>query len=212
VDISAAEPQWNAKERVILSVGRFFTAGHNKRQDIMVRAFREMCDQGLAGWELHLAGSIHAEGPNAGFYDSVVELARGYPVRFHTEISHADLQGLYQRASIYWHAAGFDVATDSRPIELEHFGMTTAEAMGAGAVPVTFNAGGQPEVVRNGEDGYLWTSLDELKARTADLAGDSDLRRRLGGAARESSRRFGRERFKREIVAALDPVIRELEA
>jgi glycosyltransferase involved in cell wall biosynthesis len=212
VDIPESEPDWEAKENLILSVGRFFTAGHNKRQDVMVRAFRELCDGGLSGWELHLAGTVHREGPNAGYYESVVELARDYPIRFHTEASSGDLRALYARASIYWHAAGFGVSESTRPIDLEHFGMTTAEAMGAGAVPVVINAGGQPEVVRDGEDGYLWRSVDEMKVRTQELAADPVLRRRLGKAARQSSRRFGRDRFKRDIVAALEPVIRELEA
>lgn len=211
VDIPAQEPDWDAKENVILSVGRFFTAGHNKRQDLMVRAFRELYDGGLHGWELHLAGPVHRDGPNAGYYDSVVEMARGYPVTLHTEASADDLRSLYARASIYWHAAGFGVNVDARPIDLEHFGMTTAEAMGAGAVPVVYRAGGQLEVVTDGENGYLWRDLDELKLRTTDLAGDPALRRRLGGAARAASHRFGRERFKRDIVAALEPVIRGLE-
>jgi glycosyltransferase involved in cell wall biosynthesis len=212
VDIPESEPDWKAKENIILSVGRFFTAGHNKRQDVMVHAFRELCDAGLSDWELHLAGSVHRDGPNAGYYESVVELAHGYPIRFHTEASSDDLRSLYGRASIYWHASGFGVSGDTRPIDLEHFGMTTAESMGAGAVPVVINAGGQPEVVRDGEDGYLWRDLDEMKARTAELAGDPALRRRLGQAARGSSRRFGRDRFKRDIVAALEPIIRRLEA
>lgn len=211
VDIPAEEPDWGAKEKVILSVGRFFTEGHSKRQDIMVRAFRELCDAGLSDWELHLAGSVHRDGPNAGYYDSVVDLASGYPVSFHTGASSDDLRSLYARASIYWHASGFGVSAETRPIDLEHFGMTTAEAMGAGAVPVVFRAGGQPEVVRDGQDGFLWGHLDELKLRTTDLAADPALRRRLGTAAHASSHRFGRDRFKRDIVAALEPVIRELE-
>ncbi len=169
VDIPSVDPDWGAKQRNILSVGRFFSAGHSKRQDTMVRAFRDMCDGGLAGWELHLAGSVHHDGPNAGFYESVVELARGYPVVFHTEASHEDLQELYGRASIYWHAAGFAADPITRPVEVEHFGMTTAEAMGAGAVPVVMRAGGQPEVVRDGEDGYLWRDVEELKRHTLTL-------------------------------------------
>jgi glycosyltransferase involved in cell wall biosynthesis len=211
VDIPATEPDWAGKQNVILSVGRFFRAGHNKRQDLMVRVFRELCDSGLGDWELHLAGAVHDDGPNAGYHRSVVELARGYPVHFHTEATADDLGALYGRASIYWHAAGFGVSAETRPIDLEHFGMTTAEAMGAGAVPVVFGAGGQLEVVRDGEDGFLWHSLDELRARTRDLASDPIVRRRLGEAARAASQRFSRDRFKRDLVATLTPVVRELE-
>lgn len=211
IDIPDAEPDWNAKQQVILSVGRFFTAGHNKRQDLMVRVFRELCDEGLTGWRLQLAGPVHRDGPNAGYFESVVELARGYPVDFHTEASHLQLQALYAEASIYWHAAGFGVEPQASPINLEHYGMTTAEAMGHGLVPVVIAAGGQLEVVRDGVDGFLWHTVDELKARTKALVEDPGRRRGLGEAARERSRQFDRPRFKREIVAALAPLIKEIE-
>lgn len=212
IDVPDAEPDLAAKSRTILSVGRFFTGGHAKRQDLMVRAFRDLCDGGLGGWELHLAGSVHREGHNAGYFEAVGRLAEGYPVVLHPDATYEEVQGLYRSASIYWHAAGFGVDATARPIDAEHFGMTTAEAMGHGVVPVAIAAGGQPEVVRDGADGYLWSDLDQLRSRTLELAGDEALRRRLALAARESSRRFSRPSFKARMVAALEPVVRELEA
>ena len=53
------------ERRLILTVGRFFTGGHNKRQDVVIEAFRRMQDLGLEGVELALAGSIHPS-PRAG--------------------------------------------------------------------------------------------------------------------------------------------------
>ncbi|GAC1331548.1 MAG: hypothetical protein NVSMB17_09670 [Candidatus Dormibacteria bacterium] len=211
IDIPEAEPDWARKENTILSVGRFFAAGHNKRQDLMVRCFREMVDGGLTGWKLVLAGSVHSDAGNAGYYESVAELARGYPVEIHTSPTHQDLQALYLTAAIYWHAAGSGVDSELRPVDMEHFGMTTAEAMGHGAVPVTINAGGQPEVVTNGVDGYLWDEPAGLMAKTLSLAADPALRRRLGTQAREGSRRFRRSAFEAGIVAAVEPHLRALE-
>lgn len=212
IDIPADEPAWERKQNTILSVGRFFAAGHNKRQDLMVRAFREMVDGGLEGWRLVLAGSVHNDAINAGYYESVVELARNYPIEIHAGPSFDDVQAMYREASIYWHAAGSGVDAHARPVDMEHFGMTTAEAMGHGVVPVVINAGGQPEVVTDGVDGYLWKDPSELLSRTLELAADPALRRRLGEQARDSSRRFNRATFNRGIVAAVEPLIRELEA
>jgi len=58
------------------------------------------------------------------------------------------------------------------PAAQEHFGMTTAEAMGYGAVPVAIGSGGQPEVVDDGVDGFLWRDVDQLKAKTRALVDD----------------------------------------
>jgi glycosyltransferase involved in cell wall biosynthesis len=77
----------------------------------------------------------------------------------------------------------------------EHFGVTTVEAMSAGAVPVVINTGGQREIVTHGVDGFLWNDLDSLAEHTQQLAGDADLRRRLSLNAVHSSARFSREAF-----------------
>jgi glycosyltransferase involved in cell wall biosynthesis len=212
IDIPSAEPDWDRKQNSILSVGRFFAAGHNKRQDLMVRTFREMVDAGLEGWKLVLAGSVHNDAINAGYFEGVVEQARGYPVEIHDGPGYDEVQELYREAAIYWHAAGSGVDARARPVDLEHFGMTTAEAMGHGAVPVAMAAGGQLEVVTSGVDGYLWKEPSELRARTLELARNPALRRRLGEQARRASSRFDRPSFRRNIVAAVEPLVRELEA
>ncbi|MFN2463700.1 MAG: glycosyltransferase family 4 protein [Candidatus Dormibacteria bacterium] len=216
IDIPTAEPDWKAKENTILSIGRFFAAGHNKRQDLMVRCFRELVDDGLQGWKLVLAGSVHNDALNAGYHDSVVQLAQGYPIEIHTAAGHDEIQAMYRTASIYWHAAGSaaegsGASAEVRPVEMEHFGMTSAEAMGHGAVPVVINAGGQPEVVRDGIDGYLWRSTTELKSRTLELTEDPALRQRMGEQGRAGCDRFSRDAFRRGIVSAVRPIIDDLQ-
>jgi glycosyltransferase involved in cell wall biosynthesis len=203
VDVPAAEPRWSSKERLVLSVGRFIGEGHAKRQDLMVHAFRRLVAAGLEGWELHLAGAVHRDAVHAGYFERVQALARGLPVHLYPDASYSEVQDLYGRASIYWHAAGYGVDDGTDPAGMEHFGMTTAEAMAHGAVPVVFAGGGQVEVVDDGDDGFWWREMEELQERTLQLASDSALRRRLGERARAASRRFSRERFAAAIVAAL---------
>jgi glycosyltransferase involved in cell wall biosynthesis len=95
---------------------------------------------------------------------------------------------------------------------LEHFGMSTAEAMAHGAVPVAIARGGQVEIVEEGVTGFLWDDLSQLRARTIELMRDCDLRRQMALAARHASFRFAREQFRRKIVAAVEPFVDELEA
>ena len=210
IEIPAQAPDWRAKERLLLSVGRFFRSGHAKRQDVLVRAFRDLCDRGLQGWEFHLAGMVHRDGPHAGYYESVVEAARGYPIVFHPAASAAELEQLYRRASIFWHAAGYESDLEADPSAAEHFGMTTAEAMAWGAVPVAFAAGGQLEVVPEGT-GRLWLTERELEAHTLELTSHPKLRRELGEAARRSVERYSVDRFKARLAEALNPLVRDLE-
>lgn len=211
IDIPTEEPDWAAKQPRILSVGRFFARGHNKRHDMLVTVFRELCDAGLEGWELHLAGSVQrANRADVAYLEQVTELARGYPVYVHADAPRELLEELYRTAAVYWHAAGYGADADGRPADLEHFGMTTAEAMARGVVPVVIASGGQPELIDDGVTGCLWGEPPELQARTLALATDPDLRRRMGEAARRASRRFSRPRFELELTKALRPVIETL--
>lgn len=213
IDVPDAEPAWEAKERVILSVGRFFASGHSKRHDLMALAFRELCDTGDGSWELHLVGSLHHDyAADVNYFDRVRRLAEGYPIYLHVNAPGVELRDLYGRASIYWHAAGYGVDSITRPAEVEHFGMSTAEAMAHGAVPVAIARGGQLEVVDGGVTGFLWDDPSQLRARTIELMRDGGLRHQMALAARRASFRFARVEFRRKIVAAVEPLVHELEA
>jgi glycosyltransferase involved in cell wall biosynthesis len=212
VDVPVAEPDFLAKEPIVLSVGRFFASGHSKRHDLMVEAFRRMWDGGLRGWELHLVGSVHRDDPgDLRYFEQVCRRAEGYPIHVHADAPLEALLDLYRRASIYWHAAGYGVDAEHRPIDLEHFGMTTAEAMAHGVVPVAIARGGQVEVVRAGVDGFLWEEPGQLVEHTLSLIADGELRRRMGEAARRASFRFSRDAFKRRMATMLRPLVEELE-
>jgi glycosyltransferase involved in cell wall biosynthesis len=212
IDVPTEEPDWRAKQNIVLSVGRFFTGGHSKRHDVMVQAFRDLCDGGLRDWELHLVGSVHRDRPgDVEYFERVKRLALGYPVHIHGDARLEEIQHLYRRSAIYWHAAGYGADAHKEPATLEHFGMTTAEAMGHGAVPVAIGLGGQPEVVEDGVTGFLWTSTSELRSRTMTLMRDPQLRRQMGLAARLASLRFARAEFKRRMRSALAPLVRALE-
>ncbi len=62
---------------------------------------------------------------------------------------------------------------------LKHFGITTVEAMSAGAVPVVIDSGGQRETVDHEVNGFRWSELTELQNYTRRIAGDLNLRKAL---------------------------------
>jgi glycosyltransferase involved in cell wall biosynthesis len=65
--------------------------------------------------------------------------------------------------------------------------VSVIEALAAGRPVVATKVGGVPDVVRDGEDGFLvgTGATDELADRLTRLAGDPALRERLGAAGRE---------------------------
>jgi glycosyltransferase involved in cell wall biosynthesis len=67
--------------------------------------------------------------------------------------------------------------------------------MAAGCVPVVINRGGQSDIVRHGETGFLWNTVDELKRYSLQLARDPDLCERMSVAARARAATFSRPRF-----------------
>lgn len=44
------------KENIILSVGRFSQLAQSKHQDVLIKAFRKLADEGFTDWKLVLAG------------------------------------------------------------------------------------------------------------------------------------------------------------
>jgi len=72
------------------------------------------------------------------------------------------------------------------PSETESFGMAALEAMASEVPVIASRAGGLPEVVSDGETGYLCTvgDVDAMAARAIEILRDGDLRTRMGKHAR----------------------------
>jgi hypothetical protein len=194
------------KRPVILSVGRFFLpgTGHNKKQLEMVQAFRGLCELGVHGWEYHLVGGCAPE--HASYLDQIRAAADGLPVVLHPDATGAQLRDLYARASIFWHAAGLGEHIERHPERYEHFGITTVEAMSAGAVPVVIDAAGQVEIVEHGVSGYRFRTAAELVSLTAELIASPERLERLSLEAERRAETFGWDTFVSRVrteVAAL---------
>lgn len=86
------------------------------------------------------------------------------------------------------------------PSDSEAFSNALLEAMACGCCPVASRVGGNPELVLDGEHGFLFPrgGVDELAARLAQLIDDDALRERFAAAAA----RYARETF--PLERALD--------
>ena len=188
------------KKNIIMSVGRFFAdngSSHHKRQDKLMQAFIKLK---RPDWELHLAGSVAEDVDSQAYFKGLQKLAaKHHNIFIHPNMPFADIKKLRQEAAIYWHATGLGYDPNIFPENQEHFGMVTAEAMSAGAVPVVYNSAGQTEVVTDGQNGFLWNTIDELLEQTTKVMDDSRLRQKLSKAAVARAREFDRAAFNKRI-------------
>jgi glycosyltransferase involved in cell wall biosynthesis len=196
-----------AKDNRIMSVGRFSTQLHRKKQEEMVSTFRRMETEGLRDWDYDCVGGLNAASEqDRALFDKVRGLAEGGRARVRANLARPELMDLYERAKIFWHATGYGNDETVSPQLSEHFGIVTVEAMAAGCVPVVVNRGAQPEIVQHGVNGFLWNTLDELARYSFQLIHDDHLRARMSEEAQRRAQDFGRDRLGmrlRELVTPL---------
>lgn len=193
------------KENIILHVGRFRArnvgATNYKKQDVMVATFKKMVDRGLKDWKFILAVGVHDEDKEE--FNKIQESANGYPIEFLENVNNKKLWDVYSKAKLYWHASGYGEDLKKHPEYAEHFGISTVEAMGGGAVPVVINAGGQREIVKDGKNGLLWDTTNELMEKTNELVRNSKLWEKMSNEAAIRAKIFSKERFCKELDTIL---------
>ncbi len=196
-----------SKKPYILSIGRFFAGNHNKKHLVMIETFKRMVEDGLRGWELHLAGSVTPGVQHRRYLEEAKAAASGSPVHIHADIGNDALITLLGESSVYWHAAGYGENAIRNPGKFEHFGMSVVEAMAAGCAPVVVGQGGLTELVHHGQDGFLWYTPWQLAESTNKLISDDALRSRVAQQAMISSRRFDEAHFRARLDQSMDAMV-----
>jgi len=124
-----------------------------------------------------LAGDDSIFSDNADYVPMLHRLVRelGLESRAHFLGCRGDMANIY---------SGLDVVVNTA--WREAFGMVVVEAAACGKPVVGTRAGGIPEIITHGEDGYLFPVRDEaaLAGLLTDLVRDPALRARLGDAGR----------------------------
>jgi len=182
------------KDNVILSVSRFDIGG-NKQQLDMVKVYQEMVKkhpQILAGWKLVLVGGSPGDNPYLESIQEHLRQTEASDIELKVNISASEVKAEYERAKLFWHLCGLG-QTD--PAKVEHFGMTVAEAMQNGCVPVAFRGGGQTEIVEEGSSGFLFASENELVEKTLGLLAAPARVEEMSARAHQRGRAFRREVF-----------------
>lgn len=183
------------KRAQILSVGRFSTMAHTKKQLEMAEAFRRLVDAGLTGWRYVCVGGLNDRDENHRYFDRVRATLDGYPALVAANLSREAIRQLYAESSLFWHATGYGDDTVRHPELAEHFGIAPVEAMASGCVPLVVDKGGPSEIVFQSGAGIVWNTVHELVALTRRLADDAVLREQLSRRARITAAEYSSDRF-----------------
>lgn len=160
------------KEKIILSVGRFFGHLHKKNHEEIIYTFKRLQEYAqYKDYRLIMAGGLRPE--DNEYYETVKKAAKGNKsIQLRPNVSYDELISLYEHATFYWHFAGLGVKEHEHPEQVEHLGITPLEAMAAGAVVFCFRAGGPREIIEQGKNGFLFTSEDDLITLMRSLRAD----------------------------------------
>jgi glycosyltransferase involved in cell wall biosynthesis len=168
-----------AAERAgVLFVGRLTP---HKGVDRLLRALPGDAELTIAGTAGHDRGRLERDYP-----ERLRTLATGRPVRFLGPVPDDALAALYRRAAVFV-LPSVARTCYGRPVAIpELLGLSVLEAMASATPVVASRIGGVPEVVVDGETGFLVEpgDVDGLHDRLATLLSDRRLARQLGDNAR----------------------------
>ena len=163
------------KHNRVIAVGRYT---YQKGFDLLVEAWKLVADK-HPDWSLH----VYGEGNRAELAKRISELdlTKSFMVNGRTD----SIIEKYLESSIFVLSSRY-----------EGFGMVLTEAMSCGVPPVSFACPSGPrDIITHGVDGLLVENgnIDHLAQNICTLIENEDLRKVMGGNARESVKRFRKE-------------------
>ncbi|MBB5218414.1 glycosyltransferase family 1 protein [Treponema rectale] len=185
------------KENIILVLSRIEKSKH---LETLIDAYKSS-EYLKTNYKLVIAGGLTK---SLESYKSELEnRADGANIEFIINAPFSKVTELYNKASIFWHCKGFEIDEDKEPELMEHFGMSTVEAMSAGCVPIVINAAGQKETASE-ECGYRWNTVEELVHYTEEIAQNPEKMKAMSEAAKERSKLFTMKNFTKKIKDILE--------
>jgi glycosyltransferase involved in cell wall biosynthesis len=171
---------WEERERGFVSIGRVTPSKQVHRNIKIIDKLRDR----------HPDVHLHIIGPlsNECYPQWIHKLAK--------ERSYVTIEGKVPRDRLV------DLVCTHRygihGMEYEHFGIAVAELVAGGTIPFVPNSGGQREIV-NQLDDVTYNSVADAVEKADMVLSDSDSQKYIRKSLPNIEKRFGPERFKREI-------------
>lgn len=205
-----ADVHFNAKEKIILNVGRFNVDGHCKRQLDAIKAFERFVAEGTIGidWHFYAVGNLNLGELNRAYLDECFR-AGGPNVHIETDVPFSRLQELYRRASVLWQFTGIHLSSGQLPQHCEHLGLVAMDGFCYGALPMVYQRSGVSYLIDHGRTGFTFASTEELKTIMGlfDRAFGTQTHEQMFCAAREYSKTLGFNSFKTTLASYISEAV-----
>jgi len=167
------------KEKIILSVGRFFPHLHSKNQTQIVQSFNRLKQKKeFSDFRLILAGGLKNEDKN--YFDQLKKtISQNKSVELKINISYEEMNQLYKKAMFYWHFTGYKIDENKQPEAVEHLGIAPLEAMASGCITFCFQAGGAREFIKDETNGFFFKTEEELINKMLKVIVDNSLQENM---------------------------------
>ncbi|MDO9027741.1 MAG: glycosyltransferase, partial [Candidatus Roizmanbacteria bacterium] len=149
-------------------------------QDLIIKAFKKLKvkSKKFSDYKLVLAGGLKKE--DQGYFDSLKELTSGdSSIIFKPNLPLYELYELYKLSNYFWHFTGFGVDENKNPELVEHLGIAPLEAMASGCLTFCYSAGGLKELIKDGENGFLFSDVDELINKMIKVNSDEPFKKEI---------------------------------
>jgi glycosyltransferase involved in cell wall biosynthesis len=154
-------------------VGRFFPHLHSKQHKKIIETFKKFKQKYsfFDDFKLILAGSLKKE--DESYINQLKMIAENDDsIIFKVNLPFNELLKLYQKSMFFWHFTGFGFDDNKDPQNVEHLGIAPLEAMACGCLVYCYNAGGPKELIIDGKNGFLFSSLEELQKKMFFILND----------------------------------------
>lgn len=93
------------------------------------------------------------------------------------------------------------------PSRYEGFSLSLIEGMSQGLVPIVYSVGVAPEIIKNGVNGYIVTSVSDAIKKIEILLKDKTLRENISIQAMETSRQFSSNSISKKLIKLYTEII-----
>jgi len=190
------------REKIILTVGRFFPQLHHKQHQKMIEIFVKMKNLGILSddFKLILAGALKDE--DRGYFRKLKKTAQNNPsIFFKINLKFDELLSLYQKATFFWHFTGYGIDEEKNPEKVEHLGIAPLEAMASGCLTFCYQAGGPKELIKDKINGFLFCNEKQLIQKMKEIINNKTRQEEIKKKAKKFiENNFSYQVFKKNVV------------
>lgn len=159
------------KKRTFVSIGRIT---HHKNQQVMINAFLEARRRFpiLADWDLLLIGNRVDNEKERQYFAECQDLVASSEgsIQMEANAPYSRIEEALTEAFCYVHAAGAFHLPGDEPQACEHFGLSIAEGMAHGCLPLSYARGGIYDILNVDEGGVPYITYEGMVEGFAEIA------------------------------------------